>query len=603
MVSDSQTLLLILAAAIGLFIWNRLPVVVVAMAVGLALFFTGLLTVEQIFASFGEPVVIFIAGLFVVAAGLEATGITAAVGQWMGGLVRGSPTRLLVLAMVMVALLSPLVSMTGAVPALMPVVMLLAARMSVAPSKLLMPLAFASGAGSKLALTGTPKNVLIHDASMEAGYGGFGFFEFAWVGVPLLIGTVVLVVIFGRWLLPDRKSANMPADLSRHARTLVEQYRLASETVRLRVREGSPLVGRSRRAVREAAPEGVVLVAALDGTSGEPRRDDAIALGDVLVLRGDARQVAAFAEAQFAVPIGGDGDDIAGVLLSRNAGLAEVVVPPRSPLVGRSMASGMVTESGDLVVLAIQRGGVDAGPGAVTLAAGDHMLLQGTWQALDRRLAAPEVLVVDAPAAVRVQAVPFGAGAWTMLAIVVAMVALLTIGVLPSAVTVLLAALAVIVAGLVSVPQAYRAIDWDTVILIAAMMPLATAMYATGTAERLAEGLVDLVGDAGPVALLAGLFLFAGILGQLISNTATALILIPIAVATALELGVSAQPVLMSLNVGAAAAFLTPIATPPNLVVMGPGGYRFGDYWPLGLVLMALYFLVAVFWVPVIWPL
>jgi di/tricarboxylate transporter len=190
-----------------------------------------------------------------------------------------------------------------------------------------------------------------------------------------------------------------------------------------------------------------------------------------------------------------------------------------------------------------------------------------------------------------------------MLAIVVAMVALLTIGVLPSAVTVLLAALAVIVAGLVTVPQAYRAIDWDTVILIAAMMPLATAMYATGTAERLAEGLVDLVGDAGPVALLAGLFLFAGILGQLISNTATALILIPIAVATAIELGVSAQPVLMSLNVGAAAAFLTPIATPPNLVVMGPGGYRFGDYWPLGLVLMALYFLVAVFWVPVIWPL
>jgi len=275
MLSESQTLLLILVAAIGLFVWNRLPVVVVAMAVGLALFFTGLLTADQIFASFGDPVIVFIAGLFVVAAGLEATGITAAVGQWMGRVVRGSPTRLLALAMTLVAVLSPLISMNGAVAALMPVVMILAVRLSVTPSKLLMPLAFASSAGSKLALTGTPKNVLIHDASMDAGYGGFGFFEFAWVGVPLLIGTVGLVVVFGRWLLPDRTSAHMPADLSHHARTLVEQYRLASETVRLRLGDASPLVGGRRDALRAALPDRVVLVAALDGESGAPRRDGA----------------------------------------------------------------------------------------------------------------------------------------------------------------------------------------------------------------------------------------------------------------------------------------------------------------------------------------
>ena len=213
------------------------------------------------------------------------------------------------------------------------------------------------------------------------------------------------------------------------------------------------------------------------------------------------------------------------------------------------------------------------------------------------------MLVVDSPEVVRRQAVPLGPGSKLMLGIVAGMVLVLATGILPAAIGVLLAAMAVIGFGILTVQQAYRAIDWNTVILVAAMMPLSTAMYQSGTAEQLAELLVRLIGDAGPVALLVGLFLFTALLGQVISNTATALILIPIAVATALELGISAQPVLMSLNVGASAAFLTPVATPPNLIVMGPAGYRFGDYWKLGLALMVLYFAVAVFWVPVVWPL
>jgi di/tricarboxylate transporter len=601
--TDLQLILAILVVAIVLFIWNRLPVVIVAMGTGLALYFTGLLSVEQTFASYGEPVILFIAGLFVVAAGLEATGISAGVGHWVARVVGTSRTRLLALAMVLVAVLSPLISMNGAVAALVPVVMILAVRMAVAPSQLLIPLAFASGAGSKLALTGTPKNVLIHDASMDAGYGGFGFFEFAWVGVPLLIGSVGLVVLVGRYLLPVRPTAHLPADLGRHARTLVEQYRLDAKTVQLRLRETSPLVGRPRAGLERALEGGLRLVAVLDGTSGEPRRGSALAAGDVLVVQGEEAAIADFAAVEGAALADADAERLANTLLNRRTGLAEVVVPPRSDLVGRTLASGMITESGDLVVLAIQRAGVDQGPGEVMIAAGDHLLLQGTWEALEARLAAPEVLLVERPDAVRRQAVPFGRGAWTMIAIIAAMVGLLASGLLPAAVAVLLAAMAVVLFRLVSVPEAYRAIDWTTVILVAALMPLSTAMYETGTAKQLAEHLVSLVGDAGPIAFLAGLFVLTAILGQLISNTATALILIPIAVATAAEFDVSAQPVLMSLNVAAAAAFLTPIATPPNLIVMGPGGYRFGDFWKLGLVLMALYFVVAVFWVPLVWPL
>jgi len=301
----------------------------------------------------------------------------------------------------------------------------------------------------------------------------------------------------------------------------------------------------------------------------------------------------------------GRGED---TLFNRRSGLAEVVIPPRSGLIGQSVFPGMITESGDLIVLAVQRAGaeIDAGEhpggaGKITLKAGDTMLLQGTWKALDVHLDDPDVLVVSSPELVRRQAVPMGPGAWQAIAILVGMVILLATGIVPSAVAGLLAAGAIVVSGIMTVEQAYRAIGWTTVILVGAMMPLSTAMVETGAAKLIAEQLVHLVGDAGPIVLLAGLFVLTAVLGQLISNTATALIIIPIGVAAATSMGISPRPVLMSTAVAAAAAFLTPIATPTNLMVMGPGGYAFGDYWKLGLPLLIWFFVVAVFIVPLIW--
>ena len=239
--------------------------------------------------------------------------------------------------------------------------------------------------------------------------------------------------------------------------------------------------------------------------------------------------------------------------------------------------------------------------GGIVLQAGDTMLLQGTWKALDVHLDDPDVLVVNSPELVRRQAVPMGPGARQAIAILIAMVLLLATGIVPPAVAGLLAAGAIILSGIMNVEQSYRAIGWTTVILVGAMMPLSTAMVETGAAKLMAEHLVNLVGDAGPVALLAGLFVLTAIMGQLISNTATALIVIPIGVAAATSMGISPRPVLMSTAVAAAAAFLTPIATPTNLMVMGPGGYAFSDYWKLGLPLLIWFFVVAVFIVPLIW--
>ncbi len=593
----------IIAIAIVLFVWNRLPVVIVAMGVAVALHATGLLTIDQALAGLGDPAVIFIASLFIVSAGLEATGVTA----WAGQLLithagRESRSRLLVLTMLLVAILTALISVNGAVAALLPVVVVMAIRLKRSPSQLLMPLVFSAHAGSMLALTGTPVNVLVSNAAVDAGLERFGFFEFTLVGVPLLLGTMAIIILFGAKLLPESSGRAMGADFSRHARTLVEQYRLSDGMFQMRVRPSSPLIGRPPPILPSPDAPDLQLVAAQDGKVGGPLRRGELNEGDYLLLRGSAEAAAALAARNhLAFRQETAATDLEETLFNRNSGLAEVIIPPRSRMIGIAVFPGMITESGDLIIMAVQRGGADAGAKEVVLEAGDTILLLGTWKALDLHLDDPDVLVVNSPELVRRQAVPLAAGAMQAIAVLIVMVVLLATGIVPPAVAGLLAAGALILMGVLTVEQSYRAIDWTTVILVGAMMPLSTAMVNTGAAAKMAEGLVNLVGDAGPYALLAGLFVLTGILGQLISNTATALIMIPIAIAASNNIGISPRPVLMSLAVAAAAAFLTPIATPTNLMVMAPGGYKFGDYWKLGLPLMIWFMLIATFYVPMIW--
>ncbi len=517
--SDTTITYLVLAVTVGVFVWDRLPVGIVAIGVALSLWATGVLGYEQSLAGFGDPTVIFIASLFVVSEGLESSGVTSWVGQKLIEQVGTSRTRLIVGTMLLVAFLTALISVNGSVAALLPVAVVLAVRLGHPPSQLLMPLAFGAHAGSLLTLTGTPVNVIVSEAAYDAGVGHVGFFEFALVGVPLLVGTIVVVVLFGERLLPDRRPRTIPADFSDHARTLVEHY-------------------------------------ALD------------------------------------VP--------ADALFGRTSGVAEVVIPPRSGLVGETAFAGQVTDSGDLVVLAVRRREQELA-GENVLAAGDTLLLQGEWGALQYHLDDPDVLVVDEPALVRRQAAPLGPEAKWAVAVLIGMVVLLATGAVPAAVAGLLAACALVVLGVLSPEQAYRGISWTTVILVGGMIALSTAMVESGAAAQLADALVDVVGDHGPHALLLGVVLLTFALGQLISNMATALIVIPVAVSAAGDMDVSAKPVLMALAVAAAASFLTPVATPANLMVMGPGGYRFGDYWKLGLPLLALFGVVAVLLVPVVW--
>ncbi len=599
--TDIHILFAILAVVIVLFVTEKIPVVLVALGTALSLYFTGILNLGQALGGLGDASTIFIASLFVVSAGLEITGVTAWAGQILIAKSGESRVRQLVLIMLLCAGLTALISLNGAVAALLPVVVVMAVRLKRSPSQLLMPMVFAAHAGSILALTGSPVNVLVSEAARDAGTGYFGFFEFSIVGVPLLLGTMVILVVLGKYLLPHSAGESMPTDLSKHARTLVEQYRLVSGVFQMRVRATSPFIGLMPDAIELSAYPGLSLIGLQAGATGRPLTRAALSEGDMLLVRGDANVAANLSNEKHLGLAQGDAEGGAtDILFNKTSGLAEIVIPPRSELIGQKMFPGMVTPSGDLVVLAVQRRGEDLDISA-TLEAGDTMLLQGTWSALDKRLADPQVLVVNSPDLVRRQAVPMGNGAKTAIGILLAMVLALATGLVPAVIAGVVAAFLMVLLRVMSVDQAYRSINWTTVILVGAMTPLSAAMAETGAAQMMADKLVSVVGDAGPYALLAGLFILTAVLGQLISNTATALIIIPIAVAAAIEVGISPRPVLMSVCVAAAASFLTPVATPVNLMVMGPAGYKFGDYWKLGLPCMIWFFIVAVFFVPMIW--
>jgi di/tricarboxylate transporter len=287
-------------------------------------------------------------------------------------------------------------------------------------------------------------------------------------------------------------------------------------------------------------------------------------------------------------------------LLSRELGVAEVVVPPRSALIGQTVFPGMVRDDAQ-VILAVHRLGKDRGPAPTALAVGDTLLIQGSWDALGRTAEEPGLLVVDSPDLVRQQAAPMGPQGYKALAVLACMVVLLAAGLAQPVVAGLLAAGAMVLLGVVRMEQAYRAISWTTVVLVAGLIPLSTAIEQTGAADKIAHVLITVAGGHGPYLLMAGLFVLTGVLGQVISNMATALIMIPIALSAAADIGVSPRPFLMLMTVAAAASFLTPIATPANMMIMGPGGYRFGDYWKLGLPIMCWFLIVALTVIPAVW--
>jgi di/tricarboxylate transporter len=599
---DATTSLLILGVVTALFIWNTLPVGLVAVLAALALFLTGLVDLPTAVGGFGDPVVIFIAALFVVGEGIDSTGVTTWAGQAVLRLTEGNKGRVLVAVMVLSALLTALITPNGSVAALLPMVVVVAVRLGVSPAQMLIPLAFAAHAGSLLALTGSPVNVIINGAIRSEGGDPFGFFEFALIGVPLLLVTVLMVVTLAPLLLPAGAERAPAPDFSRYAATMVERYGLHTHLVRFEVPADSSVVGTAPRDLDLPGVDGARLTGVQTGRSAPLELSRPLAEGDTLVFEGPLEVVRRVGARHGLRETYHASRDEVPRMLGKHQGLAEVVVPPGSTLVGESVFAGMLRPTG-LVMLALRRQGRDADPTGTVVAEGDAVLFQGDWTAIDDLVDNRRVLMVDEPGLVRRQAVPMGRRAPVAVGVLVAMIAVLTLGLVPPAIAGLAAAAAMVLFRVVDAEQALRSVSWQTVVLIGGLIPMSAAIQSSGAADLVAGSIIGAVGVDNPYLLLAVLFALTAVFSQVISNAATTLIVIPIAVASASETGLAVEPVLMLVCVAAAAAFLTPIATPANTMVMNPGGYGFGDYWRLGLPIQLVWLVVALLLVPRIWPL
>ncbi len=628
---------IILAVTIVLFVTGRIRSDVVALLALLALFLTGILTLEQSLAGFSNSTVILIAALFIVGEGLSRTGVTAWIGEQLLRLARGSATRLLIVMMLGAAGLSAFVSNTGTVATLLPAVVAAAWKVGGVPSQFLMGLAYATNTGGLLTLTGTPSNIVVADALVAEGYASFGYFEFALIGLPLLVVTVVYMMTVGRRLLPKRDADQRPIELSQSVRDVADTFGLEEAMYALRVRVRSPLAGKTLQqaalghdynvtvlSVQRNQPEDAPLPgeAPLLRRLGDQVRDqfqmlqpangDVVPGPDTMILSQDRLLVKGLPEdiERLAVanslgmqPVGEDGTGMTEALLSSEVGIAEVLLAVRSQYIGRTVADVRFADKYRVQVLGIWRGERRLTGPETKLQFGDALLVRGRWSDIELlQNEARNFVVVGSPEALSKQIVELTPRSLFAVFALLAMVIMMVTGVVPVVMAALITAVLMVLAGCLTMTQAYRAINWQSVVLIAAMLPLSTALEVTGGATLIANGLVGSLGAIGPLALLAGVFLLTTGFSQIISNTATAVLIAPIVLQAAVTLGISPYPLLMGVAVAASNAFMTPIGTTTNLMVQAPAGYKFNDYLKVGAPLMAIFLVVVLLLVPVIWP-
>lgn len=612
--SDMLLVFSILGVTILLFLSDRFRLDLVAVVALLALLLTGIITTSEALAGFSDPIVIIIAALFVVGGALYQTGVAGLMGRWLYRAAGGNVTRLMVLAMLAVALLSGFMSSTGATAVLLPVVVMLARDAKVSPSKLLMPLAFGALAGGLLTLIGTPPNIVVSNVLREQGLDPFGFLAFTPVGLIFLALLIGFMLLVGRRLLPDREPQAeqdylVPAD-SPGIDEMAGAYDLANTLFRLRVRRHSPLIGYTLAQSRLGGDYRVRVLEVQSWPDNAdrmqppvPARDNyRIQAHDVLHLQGRATDVMRLAREQD-LGLRPDAEE-PGRPVASELGMAEVMPTPESRLLGQTIQALRFRTVYGVTVLGIKRMGkaLAGDPSTVPLRFGDTLLVSGSWADIARLQRERQNLVVIgqpkemADALLNTEKAPVAAG------ILLVMLSLMAFNLLPTVTAVLLAVVALVLTGCLRPSEVYRTISGESLVLIAAMLPMSTALQKVGGVEYIADALIAGLGAQGPLAVLAGLFLITVVFSQFISNTATTVLVAPIAYTAALAMGVAPQAFLMAVAVAASSAFATPIASPVNTLVLAPGGYRFVDFVKVGtpLVLLALGMSVVV--LPLLFP-
>lgn len=601
--------LVLLAIAIGLFTRNRPPVDAVAIIMLVALPLTGILTVPEALAGFSDPSVIVIAALFVIGDGLVRTGVAYQLGELLMRHAGESETRLLVLLMVAVAGLGAIMSSTGVVAIFMPVVLSIAARLKIPVSRLMMPLSFAGLISGMMTLVATPPNMVVHSELVRSGLAGFSFFAFA----P--IGLIVLVLGIGYMLLSRRRLASGVIETKAHefrhgVLDLVREYNLAERQQCLQVNRNSPLVGRMLNELQLRKEFGINVIAV--ERQGRFRTLLLGATGSTEIHDGDCLLV------DLASPSDDFIGDYSGLELQpvarvknyfvrhqRQLGLAEVMVPSDSSFIGKTIQQLAFRTRRKLNVIGLRRQqqALDGVLVAEKLQAGDTFLVSGDWADIRRlRGHSRDFVVLTLPAEVEDVAPALSQAPYALLSLTV-MVFLMVTGLVPNVLAALVGCLLMGLFRCVDMTSAYKSIHWQSLILIVGMLPFALALEKTGGIDLVVAGLLSVLGSAGPHAILATLFLVTSFIGLFISNTATAVLMAPVAIASAQALGASPYPFAMTVAIAASAAFMTPISSPVNTLVLGPGNYRFIDFVRIGVPFTVLVLLVTVVMVPLLFPL
>ena len=586
MTAEGLLVIAILVGIVVLFVSEKYPLDIVAMLGLGVLLALGLVTLEDGFSGFSNPATLTVAAMFVLSAGLQKTGATAVVGRMM---VRFSRTHYAALVVIMVAVtvMSAFVNNTAAVAVFIPLVTILATRRKIAASKLLIPLSYASQFGGVCTLIGTSTNLLVSSISAEAGYGEFSMFEFSRMGLILFAAGVAYFLIFGRWLLPDRQ-----------AREVATTYHLGEYVTELRIRDKSPLVGKSVLESRLGEDHDIRVLGVLNaGDEGWAPLRRVLQPDDVLLVHGSLPDLMRL-RGTMGLRIDADFKLRDETLQSEDLRLVEALVAPGSDLIGHTLREVDFRNRYKALVLAMQRRGetINDRLGSVRLGLGDALLIQarGT-QIRELRRDADFIVLGEVPGGTLRHKAPLAIG------ILLAVVGLAAFNVVPIPVTAVLGCVALVMTRILEPEDIYRSINWQVIFLLAGVLPLGIAMHTSGAAGFLASQVVSLVGDMGPVAVLAAIYLLAAIMTETMSNAAAAVLLAPIAISTAGHLGVDPKPLLMAITFAASTGFSTPVGYQTNTMIYNPGGYRYADFLRAGMPLNILFCILSTIFIPRLW--
>lgn len=614
--------LLILLLSAAFFVSGRVRSDIVALCALIGLLVFQILTPEEALSGFSNSVVIMMVGLFVVGGAIFQTGLAKMISSRILKLAGQSELRLFLLVMLVTSAIGAFVSNTGTVALMLPIVVSLAVSAGMNPSRLLMPLAFASSMGGMMTLIGTPPNLVIQNTLTGAGFEPLSFFSFLPVGIVCVaVGTLVLLPLT-KWFLSKKGTQEEGGMAGKSLNQLVQEYGLSTNLFRLRAIQESGLIGKTIIELDVRRKYGLNILEVRRGEASQHKflktvtqklasPDTTVWVGDVLYVTGGVADVSRFAaDFQLEMLDGHTTEEAAKADKSLDfydIGIAEIVLMPSAGIINQTVKEAGFRDKFNVNVLGIRRKKeyILQDLGGVKMHSGDVLLVQGTWQDIDRLSKEEADWVVLGQPLAEAAKVTLDYKAPVAAAIMLLMVAMMVFDFIPVApvTAVMIAGMLMVLTGCFrNVEAAYKTINWETIVLFAGMLPMSLALEKTGASEYISSSLVSGLGSYGPIALMAGIYFTTSLMTMFISNTVTAVLMAPIALQSAVQIGVSPVPFLFAVTVAASMCFASPFSTPPNALVMPAGQYTFMDYIKVGLPLQVIMGIVMVFVLPLLFP-